>query len=150
MSQDLSDLARKIIDANVYMALGTADDTGHPWVSPVYFATEDYRRFHWVSSPEARHSGNLAARPEVAIAIFDSSAPIGGAQAVYIDGRAEELNGAELEPGIELFSRVSQGDGARPWSLAEVQAPAPLRLYRATASDQYVLVAGDRREPVTV
>lgn len=60
MSQEFSDLARTIIDANTYMALGTADAAGHPWVSPVYFATEDYRHFHWVSSPDARHSPSRA------------------------------------------------------------------------------------------
>jgi nitroimidazol reductase NimA-like FMN-containing flavoprotein (pyridoxamine 5'-phosphate oxidase superfamily) len=148
MSNDLSDLARSIVDANRYMALGTADEGGNPWVSPVWFATEDYRDFHWVSSPEARHSRNLTARPEVGIAIFDSSVPVGDAQAVYMSGRAEELTGSELEEGIELFGRVSEAGGVRPWTLDEVRAPAPLRLYCATATAHYVLMPGDRREQV--
>jgi nitroimidazol reductase NimA-like FMN-containing flavoprotein (pyridoxamine 5'-phosphate oxidase superfamily) len=47
MSQDeLSDHARSVIDSNRYMALGTADEAGHPWVSPVWFASEDHRSFH--------------------------------------------------------------------------------------------------------
>jgi nitroimidazol reductase NimA-like FMN-containing flavoprotein (pyridoxamine 5'-phosphate oxidase superfamily) len=151
MSQDeLNDLARTVIDANSYLALGTADETGRPWVSPVWFATEDYRHFHWVSSPEARHSRNIEARPEVAIAIYDSSVPVGGAQAVYISGQAEELTGAETERGIELFSRISEAGGARRWTLDEVRDPAPLRLYRATATEHFVLMQGDRREPVTL
>jgi nitroimidazol reductase NimA-like FMN-containing flavoprotein (pyridoxamine 5'-phosphate oxidase superfamily) len=151
MSQDeLNDRARTVIDANSYMALGTADESGRPWVSPVWFASEDYRHFHWVSSPEARHSRNIEARPEVAIAIFDSSVPIGDAQAVYISGRAEELTGAEMERGIELFSRISEAGGARRWTLEEVTDPAQLRLFRATAEEQFVLVEGDRREPVTL
>ena len=105
----LNDLARTIIDSNRYMVLGTADPDGHPWVSPVWFASEDYKHFHWVSSPDARHSGNLAARPEVAIAIFDSTVPVGGAQAVYMSGRAEELTGDELERGSEVFGRLVGG-----------------------------------------
>ena len=84
MTPELADVARSVIDANRYMALGTADGAGNPWVSPVWFASEDYRNFHWVSSPDAKHSRNLAAHPEVAIAIFDSSVPVGGAQAVYM------------------------------------------------------------------
>ena len=103
MTRDLNDRARAIIDSNRYMALGTAGSNGQPWVSPVWFASEDYRHFHWVSSPDARHSQNVAARPEVAIAIFDSTVPVGGAQAVYMSGRAEELIGPELERGIEVF-----------------------------------------------
>jgi pyridoxamine 5'-phosphate oxidase-like protein len=156
-TDELADLARRVIDANRYMALGTADASGHPWVTPVWFASEDYLRFHWVSSPEARHSRNLEARPEVAIAIFDSTVPVGGAQAVYMAGTAEELTGAELERGIEVFGRLSASDVGRDWGLVDVQPPSLFRLYRATASEHYVLIPGrdpqrgtgvDRRERV--
>jgi nitroimidazol reductase NimA-like FMN-containing flavoprotein (pyridoxamine 5'-phosphate oxidase superfamily) len=154
----LNDLARTIIDSNRYMVLGTADADGQPWVTPVWFASEDYRRFHWVSSPDARHSRNVDARAEVAIAIFDSTVPVGGAQAVYMSGRAEELTGGELEQGIEVFGRLSEADVGRTWGLDDVQGPSPFRLYRATVSEHYVLIPGrdpelgtgvDRREPVT-
>jgi nitroimidazol reductase NimA-like FMN-containing flavoprotein (pyridoxamine 5'-phosphate oxidase superfamily) len=156
-TDDLADVARRVIDANRYMALGTADASGHPWVTPVWFASEDYRQFHWVSSPEARHSRNLEARSEVAIAIFDSSVPVGGAQAVYMAGTAEELTGAELERGIEVFGRLSVADVGRTWGLEDVQAPSPFRIYRATVSEHHVLIPGrdpergtgvDRRERV--
>ncbi len=158
MSHDeLSDLARTVIDANRYMALGTADETGRPWVSPVWFASEDYRHFHWVSSPDARHSENLSARPEVAIAVYDSSGTPGTVEAVYMSGRAQELNGEHLERGIELFDRVSRRDIARGWGLSDVQPPSLFRLYRASAAEHFVLVRGrdprrgtgvDRRERV--
>jgi uncharacterized protein YhbP (UPF0306 family) len=156
--EGLNDLARTIIDSNRYMVLGTADQAGHPWVTPVWFASEDYTRFYWVSSPEARHSRNLAARPQVAIAIFDSTVPVGGAQAVYMAGTAEELTGAELEGGIEVFGRLSVADVGRMWALDDVRPPSPFRLYRATVLEHYVLIAGrdpdlgtgvDRRERVT-
>ena len=58
--QDPADVAKSIIDKNMYMVLGTADGTGRPWVSPVYYASAGYREFFWVSSPEATHSRNLA------------------------------------------------------------------------------------------
>jgi nitroimidazol reductase NimA-like FMN-containing flavoprotein (pyridoxamine 5'-phosphate oxidase superfamily) len=160
MSQDeLGDLARTVIDANRYMALGTADEAGNPWVSPVWFASEDYRQFHWVSSPKARHSQNLSVRPEVAIAVFDSSGTPGTVEAVYVSGRAEELTGDELERGIELFDRVSQRDIDRRWGLNDVQPPSLFRLYRATAVEHFVLIRGldpergtgvDRREQVAL
>ncbi|HET9351513.1 MAG TPA: pyridoxamine 5'-phosphate oxidase family protein, partial [Burkholderiales bacterium] len=116
MTQELADLATEVIDSNRYMALGTANDAGIPWVSPVWFATEDYRRFHWVSSPEARHSVNIAARAEVAIAIFDSSAAPGCAEAVYISARAEELTAPSSSVGssssIECRGGTSRASGA--------------------------------------
>lgn len=105
--------AREIVDANRYMTLGTADESGRPWVSPVWFATEDYREFFWVSSPEARHSRNLAARPQLGMVIFDSQVPVGGAQAVYMAAVAEELADADLERGIAIFTRRSEAQGLR-------------------------------------
>jgi nitroimidazol reductase NimA-like FMN-containing flavoprotein (pyridoxamine 5'-phosphate oxidase superfamily) len=70
--QDFGAIAKAIIDSNLYLTLGTADEVGRPWVSPVYYAHEGYAEFYWVSSPEATHSRNIASRPEIAIVIFDS------------------------------------------------------------------------------
>lgn len=135
------------------MVLGTADETGRPWVSPVYFAVRGYSDFIWVSLPDAQHSLNLAGRPEASIVVFDSSAPIGEGQGVYMSARAEELVGEELERGIEVFARRSAEHGGRPWSSDDVRAPAPHRLYRASV-DQYWMLdkearPGDRRTEVT-
>jgi hypothetical protein len=145
MSPELADVARSVIDANRYMVLGTADEQGHPWVTPVWFASEDYRSFHWVSSPDAKHSRNLAAEPRVAIAIFDSSVPVGGAQAVYMKGVAGELTGDELERGVEVFDRVSRLDHSRAYALDDVRGSALIRLYRVTVSEHWVLIPG--RDP---
>jgi hypothetical protein len=151
--QELGAIARAIIDANWYMALGTADETGRPWVSPVYFAAAGYSEFLWVSSPEATHSRNIAARPEVSIVVFDSRAPVGTGQGMYMSALAEELTGAELDRGIEVFARCSQEQGGRVWSAADVRPPALYRLYRATAMGHSVLDPDrhpDGRTPVIV
>ena len=78
--EDLGNLAMTIIDSNMYMVLGIADAAGQPWVSPVYYASAGYREFYWVSSPEVRHSQNIAIRPQLSMVIFDSKAPIGTGQ----------------------------------------------------------------------
>jgi nitroimidazol reductase NimA-like FMN-containing flavoprotein (pyridoxamine 5'-phosphate oxidase superfamily) len=145
---DPAALARAIVDANLYMVLGTADEEGRPWVSPVYYAPAAYREFFWVSRPDARHSLNVAARPEISIVIFDSSVPIGTGTGVYMSAVVDEPAGAERQAGIDVFSRRSLAHGGNEWGLEHVEAPAPLRLYRATAREHYVLGAGDRRIPV--
>ena len=145
MAADLAELARRVIDETKYMALGTADETGHPWVSPVWFACEDYRHFHWVSAHDTRHSENLAARREVALAIYDSSVAVGAAGAVYISGTAKELTGDELVRGLEIFDRLSRTNDGPGWKLGDVQPPSPHRLYRATAEEYSVLIRG--RDP---
>jgi uncharacterized protein YhbP (UPF0306 family) len=143
--QQLFARAKAIIGANRYMTLATADDAGRPWASPVWYATDDYRRFYWVSSPEARHSQNVAARPEVAIVVFDSQVPVGGAQAVYMRGHAVDIRGDKVEDGVEIFSRRSREQGLHAWTRDDVQAPAPLRLYCATVYEHSILTAGDER-----
>lgn len=51
-----------------------------------------------MSDPEARHSRNIAARPQVAIVIFDSH-EAGGWKAVYVSATAGEVTGADVEGG---------------------------------------------------
>ena len=142
--------ARAVIDANHYMTLGTADDSGHPWVTPVWFAPADYREFFWVSSPAARHSRNIAIRPDVSIVIFDSQVPVGSAAAVYMTAVAHELTGAAQERGLEVFARESEAQGLSVWGMANVTAPARHRLYRAAVTEQWVLDPHDERLPVTL
>ena len=53
-----------MIDSNRYMTLGTVDESGPPCVSPVWYVPAGYREFFSVSSPDAKHSRNLAVRPQ--------------------------------------------------------------------------------------
>jgi hypothetical protein len=150
MTQDLGALARAIIDANSYMTLGTADPSGLPWVAPVWFAAAGYREFFWVSAPESTHSRNIAERAQVAIVIFDSTVPIYSGQAVYMSALAHELPGADIPRAIDIFSRRSEAQGASRWTADDVRPPARHRLYRATASEHFVLNPQDERVPVRV
>lgn len=150
MQGDLAALGRAIVDANLYLVLGTADDAGRPWVSPVYFAHADFREFYWVSAPETMHSHNVAERPHIGIVIFDSQVPISTGQAVYMSAFAGELTGGDREGPIEVFSQRSLEHGGVRWTLADIEPPARLRLYRATALEHYVLDANDRRVAVSL
>jgi nitroimidazol reductase NimA-like FMN-containing flavoprotein (pyridoxamine 5'-phosphate oxidase superfamily) len=143
-------IARQIIDSNRYLALATADGTGQPWACPVWYAHEEYSSFLWVSRPGARHSRNIAARAIVSAVIFDSTVPEGQAQAVYLEALAEELSGARRDRAIAIFSRRSQALGLSEWRTADVTAPAPHRLYRASASACFILAALDQRLPVKI
>ena len=144
------EMGRAIIDGHWYMTLATADASGKPWASPVWFAHDGYREFLWISKPEARHSVNLAVRPQLGIVIFDSTVGMGGAQAVYVDAEASELHGADRDRALAVYSRRSVEFGERELTLADVTAPAPHRLFRAVPSEQFVLDATDRRIPVAL
>lgn len=149
MSPDLAALAREIIDSNLYMVLGTSGADGRPWVSPVYFAHGDYQQFYWVSRPARDHSRNIAASPEVSIAIFDSTQLIGTGNAVYVKGSAVQVEGDDRAEAIDLYSRRAISHGGAPWTVESVEPPAALRLYRASMGDMYVLDPDtDDRVPV--
>lgn len=130
------------------MTLATADERGTPWASPVWFATDDAHEFFWVSSPESRHSRNLAVRSDLAIVIFDSIVEVGSAEALYLTARASQLEGAAAERGLGVFNRVSRAQGLREWAMDDVIAPARHRLYAATVLERFVLGPRDERLPV--
>jgi pyridoxine/pyridoxamine 5'-phosphate oxidase len=142
--------ARALIDRSSYMTIASADADGRPWVSPVWFAHEDYAEFLWVSRPDARHSVNIEVRPSVALVVFDSTVAPGNAQAVYIEADVEEADAGVLEGAVGAYSDKSVGSGLRAWSVADVSGTAPHRLYRARAIASFVLGANDRRVPVSL
>jgi nitroimidazol reductase NimA-like FMN-containing flavoprotein (pyridoxamine 5'-phosphate oxidase superfamily) len=137
---DFTDMAKEIIESNRYMVLGTADEAGVPWVTPVWYAQTDYRQFLWISAPDRRHSRNVAARSQVSIVIFDSQVAVGSARAVYMSALAEELSGEEVEAGAQLFGTATRAQGlTREWTVDDMRPPAPYRLYRASVSQHWVL-----------
>ena len=143
---DLVAHARAIIDANLYLTLGTTDPDRRPWTSPVYFAPVGDREFCWLSATDARHSRHLAERPQVSIVVFDSTvAPYHG-RAVYAVGEARELSGGDIDRALRVYPRPGGAD-AIPVIREEVTGPAPYRLYQATASDLWVLCPREPRQP---
>ncbi len=150
-TEDPRALAEAIIQANEYLILATADDTGSPWSSPVWFATADNREFFWVSSPEARHSRNLAVRPELAFSIFDSTQVPGTGRGVYVSAFAAEVPDDAIDAGIAVFSAASRRVGiTKDWTRADVEAPARHRLYHAAVRELFVLSTRDERIKVPV
>jgi Pyridoxamine 5'-phosphate oxidase len=133
--------ARAIIDDGRYMTLATADAAGMPWASPVWYAPRGYSELFWISYPDARHSRNLAERPQLSIVIFDSTVTPRHGQAVYMEAEA-----AQAADGVEVFSARSVAQGLGEWK----DLSGPLRLYRAVVSRHWMLGEGrDERVPVS-
>ena len=138
--------ARAIIDEGVFMTLATADADGLPWASPVWYAPDGYSELLWVSDPRARHSRNIAVRPEIAIVIFDSRQTPGDGLAVYMEARAGQADAGHLE----AFNARSVAQGLSEWGPEKVREPARHRLYRAVVSGHWVLRDDiDERVPVS-
>jgi len=133
----------RLLAQNRYLVLGTADAEGRPWVTPVFYAADGEHRVFWVSSPDSRHSRNISARPAVAITIFDSHAPVGGAEAIYLEATAEPVSDHEVAAAVErLNARVPADHRIGPDNIAPA---GPMRAYQATISQHFVLIRG--RDP---
>ncbi|HEX5017526.1 MAG TPA: pyridoxamine 5'-phosphate oxidase family protein [Actinomycetes bacterium] len=134
------DVAREILRAHSYVVLATVNAEGAPWASPVWFAMEESPELYWVSRPNARHSQNIEARPQIAMVVFDSTAAPGVRQAVYLTAIARQVTDpVEIEHGIAVFSRKSVREGAGAFGVNEITSPAELRLYRASVQECWIL-----------
>jgi nitroimidazol reductase NimA-like FMN-containing flavoprotein (pyridoxamine 5'-phosphate oxidase superfamily) len=131
---ELNDMARRVLDGNRYLVLGTTEDDGSPRLSPVYFTPARYRDLYWVSGPDARHSHNVRARPDVQIVVFDSSSPPNQSEAVYIAATAREVLREELTDAVLAEAFDPDGRGGRAFSVEELSGDGDLRLYVATAT----------------
>ena len=135
-----AEIARQLIDEILYLTLATADASGNPWASPVFFTPDGYHDFYWVSSPDSRHSRNIASRRHVAITIYDSRVPIGTAEAVYLRAEACQVPDDDLDRALAVFN--SRLPTQKRFALTDVVAPALFRLYRARAVEHSVLIRG--------
>lgn len=131
-------IARAVLDAAVYVTLATADGEGRPWASPVFFAAEGRRHLYWVSSPDVTHSRNIAARPEVALSVFDSGQPPGTGRGLYLAATAAVVPQDEVAHGMTVYPGPAER-GARRMTVEDVSPPSPYRLYRASVTAAWVL-----------
>jgi uncharacterized protein YhbP (UPF0306 family) len=130
----------RLLAQHRYLVLGTADANGRPWVTPVFYATDGEHRVLWVSAPDSRHSRNIAARPEVAITVYDTRAPIGGAEALYLEATAESVAGdARVEALAVLNSRLPD---SHQLGTDDLEPSGPLQVYEAAITQHFVLIRG--------
>ncbi|MHA3704582.1 GNAT family N-acetyltransferase [Jatrophihabitans sp. YIM 134969] len=130
----------RVLDRTRYLVLGTADEDGRPWVSPVFFAALEDHQVCWVSGPDRRHSRNIAVRPATALTIFDSTVPVGLAEAVYAD--AESRPAVPHEMASALAALNARLPAAKQLSAADLAPDGPLVVYVAVVTRWYVLVRG--------
>ncbi|MGW9630212.1 pyridoxamine 5'-phosphate oxidase family protein [Agromyces sp. NPDC055520] len=143
-------MAQRLIEQNTYLTLATSDGAGRPWASPVWFASRGLSEFYWVSRTGRRHSRNIEGRPEVALVVFDSTVPVGHAEAVYVDAVAGQVDDVDLAAALAVYSGRSIEQGLPAWDASAVTGDAPHRLYVARSVDVFVLDETEGRVGVPV
>jgi nitroimidazol reductase NimA-like FMN-containing flavoprotein (pyridoxamine 5'-phosphate oxidase superfamily) len=123
--------AKHLIEDVDHMMLATADPSGKPWVSPVFFVPDpDGYDLYWTSWKDAKHSQNIRGNAQVGIAIYETEPRT---DAVYIAARAVELDDPdEVRHGIEVMARREQPDRWVIKDSSNVTGEGPWRIYRAS------------------
>ncbi|MFJ5264746.1 pyridoxamine 5'-phosphate oxidase family protein [Streptomyces sp. NPDC088387] len=130
----------RLLGRHRYVVLGTADDEGRPWATPVFYAADGVHRILWVSAPGSRHSRNIAVRPEVALTVFDSHAPIGGAEALYLEATAAPAASDTRAADLAVLNTRVPDD--RQLEEDDFEPAGRLRVYQAVITRHFVLVRG--------
>ena len=130
----------RLLALHRYLVLGTADASGSPWATPVFFAPDGEHRVVWVSSPDSRHSRNITARATVAITVFDTAAPVGQAEALYLEATAGPVADDARPAALELLN--ARLPARKRLGLDDLLPAGPLRVYQATVTQHHVLVRG--------
>lgn len=137
---DLWELVPRLLLQSSYCVLATADAEGEPWATPVFFAARDQRELFWVSSPESRHSRNIEVRSTIGITVFDSTAPIGRAEALYLEAYAGAVEPTLHAEALDVMNTKLPSHQAL--ASTDLFPSGPLQPYRATVARHYVLIRG--------
>lgn len=79
-------------------------------------------------------------RPTVAITVFDSSAPIGVGDAVYLTATARATDDVAAAIGLDVLNARLSAD--RQLGSDDLLPRGPLAVYEAAVEDHYVLIRG--------
>ena len=108
----LPDTLRERVDAFLAgqstLALGTVGVANRPQVAPLFFvhvfAANGALRVYWLSDPSSRHSANLSALPEAAVAVYAPVWEWREIRGVQMEGHAVPVHDvAEREHVLALY-----------------------------------------------
>ena len=135
MNNDAVFKAKQIIEENIYCTLATASLDGVPWISPVFYGYDENFNIYWISDKDAKHSQLLRENPQISIVIFNSQAPEGEGDGVYIQATISELNDKEeAEKGVAIRDNRVKVEEFRVKKLGEVLGEGQWRVYKAVPS----------------
>lgn len=134
------DKAKRIIKKIVYITLATCSKSGQPWNSPLYSVHDKAYNFYWASPKEAVHSQNIRENDNVFLVIYDSTAPEGTGEGVYIKAKACEINNTE---DVEEVLKVYSSTVGANMNAKEFQGDYPRRFYKAVPEKVWINGEGE-------
>ncbi|MBI4098194.1 MAG: pyridoxamine 5'-phosphate oxidase family protein [Candidatus Levybacteria bacterium] len=142
--KDLVEKAKQILAENIYCTIATSSLTGTPWISPVFFGYDEDFNIYWISDKDAKHSRLIRQNPHVAIVIFNSQAPEGKGDGVYIEADVYELASKdEVKKGVKIRDSRAKIKKFRVQKIEEVMNDSAWRVYKAVPKTISKLTKGE-------
>lgn len=133
---------RQYLPEVIHLSLATcAGDK--PWVCEVHFAYDTDLNLYFRSTPDRRHSREIAANPNVAGNIITQHDFGQKPRGVYFEGTAKKLTGITTES--PAYVAVSERFGYGPEILDDAAGDSGHGFYQISVSDYYVF---DARESI--
>jgi uncharacterized protein YhbP (UPF0306 family) len=101
-----AELRRRIADylaGHTTLTLATVGPDGSPQAAPLFYASDEVLNLIFLSSPDSRHSRNLARDPHAAAAIYDETWEWQAIRGLQVEGQVERLEGAAREEAEALY-----------------------------------------------
>lgn len=138
----MKEKAKKILQKILYITIATSTNEGIPWNSPVYSAFNENYNFYWVSDQNGQHSRNIKENQNVFLVIYDSTAPEGTGEGVYVQAKAYALTDEqEILHALEVLDkRVGK---TKKRDANEFLGDYPLRVYKAVPEKFWINSNGD-------
>lgn len=96
LPDDMRPVLREFLATHSTLALATAgEQDGRPQVTPLFFASDNDLNIYWISSPDSRHSVNIADWDDVAATVYEPTWEWTGIRGVQIEGTARAVIGDE-------------------------------------------------------
>lgn len=148
MQLNLTDRIKLIIKKINYATLATVSKEGEPWNTPVYFAYDKDYNIYWGSHTDSQHSKNIHSTGKVFIVVYDSTAPVGTGEGVYIRATCAELSKVEA---IKAAYTVIVSRRQIPYfPLNKLHGINRIRLYKAVPQEVWTNDIGKLKDGTTI
>jgi uncharacterized protein YhbP (UPF0306 family) len=135
---DIEQKIREYLPEVLHMSLATSIDN-KPWVCEVHYVYDDELNIYFRSKVNRRHSREIAQNPNVAANIVTQHNIEQKPRGVYLEGRAEALEGVDEDHiAYKLFSEMM---GLGPEILEDAMNTEGHRFYKITVTDYYLFDA---------
>lgn len=144
MSDNLTK-AKEIIEKIIYITIATTSEDGQPWNTPVYSAYDEEYNFYWASDQDGQHSKNIEVNNKVFLVIYDSTAPEGTGEGVYIQAKAFKLtNEDEISNALKYLDGRTNKQKDPTTRVAGFIDEMPRRVYKAVPEKVWINGDGEK------